>query len=119
MSSIGDPENRPAGGKSQALSNEKVAASQGKRRRGRWISVLNARNLMFLVGKNATAAFVAALPGPRKKISLLPYHNVAAGKLAKLGRGYEPGPMAEPDEEGLARVISRFASHGLTATIGG
>lgn len=67
----------------------------------------------------ATAAFVAALPGPRKKISLLPYHNVAAGKFAKLGRSYEPGPMAEPGEEDLARVITRFASHGLTATTGG
>ena len=67
----------------------------------------------------ATAIYVASLSGPRKTISLLPYHNLAGGKFAKLGRDYEPGPMAEPDEEDLARVISRFASHGLTATIGG
>ena len=67
----------------------------------------------------ATAAFVAALPGPGKKISLLPYHNVAAGKFAKLGQDYEPGPMASPGDEDLERVIARFASHGLTATIGG
>jgi pyruvate formate lyase activating enzyme len=67
----------------------------------------------------ATAAFVAALPGPRKKVSLLPYHDVAGGKFAKLGQEYEPGPMAEPGVEDLARVIARFTTHGLTATVGG
>jgi pyruvate formate lyase activating enzyme len=67
----------------------------------------------------ATAAFVAALPGTPKRVSLLPYHNVAAGKLAKLGQDCQPGPMAEPGMEDLTRVIARFASHGLTATIGG
>jgi len=67
----------------------------------------------------ATAAFVAALSGPRKKVSLLPYHNVAGGKFAKLGQEYEPGPMSEPDAGDLARVIARFATHHLTATVGG
>jgi pyruvate formate lyase activating enzyme len=66
----------------------------------------------------ATAAFVAALSGPRKKINLLPYHNVAAGKFAKLGQEYESYPMAEPDAEDLARVIACFEAHGLTATVG-
>jgi pyruvate formate lyase activating enzyme len=68
---------------------------------------------------DATAAFVAALPGPAKKISLLPYHNVAEGKFAKLGCDYQPGPMAEPDAEDLERVIACFSSHGLTASVGG
>ncbi len=67
----------------------------------------------------ATATFIAALPGPEKKINLLPFHNAAAGKFAKLGQDYKPRPMAEPGKEDLARVIARFASHGLTATIGG
>jgi len=67
----------------------------------------------------ATAAFVAALSGPRKKISLLPYHNVAGGKFAKLGKEFDPGPMTEPGAEDLVRVIAQFASHGLIATIGG
>jgi pyruvate formate lyase activating enzyme len=66
----------------------------------------------------ATAAFVAALSGSRKKVSLLPYHNVAAGKFAKLGQEYVSYPMAEPDAEDLARVIACFAAHGLTATVG-
>ena len=68
---------------------------------------------------DATAAFVAALPGPARKISLLPYHDVAEGKFAKLGSDYQPSPMTEPDAEDLARVIACFSSHGLTASIGG
>jgi pyruvate formate lyase activating enzyme len=68
---------------------------------------------------HTTAAFVAALPGPARKISLLPYHNVAAGKFAKLGYDYLSGQMSEPDDEDLARVIAGLASHGLTASVGG
>ena len=67
----------------------------------------------------ATAVFVASLSGPRKVISLLPYHNLAGGKSAKLGQEYDPGQMSEPDEKELARVITQFAVHGLTATVGG
>jgi len=66
----------------------------------------------------ATAAFVATLPGPRKKISLLPYHDVAEGKFAKLGQDYESYPMAAPGAEDLTRIIARFAAHGLSATVG-
>ena len=68
---------------------------------------------------NATAAFVAALPGPARQISLLPYHDVAEGKFAKLGRDYQASPMTAPDAEDLARVIACFSSHGLTASVGG
>lgn len=67
----------------------------------------------------ATAAFIADLPGPARKISLLPYHDVAAGKFAKLGRDYQPAAMEEPGAADLARVIGRFAMHGLTAVTGG
>ena len=67
----------------------------------------------------ATASFVASLPGPAKTISLLPYHNVAGGKSAKLGQTYEPGLMTTPDEKDLAEIVARFADHGLSATIGG
>ena len=67
----------------------------------------------------ATAEFVAALPGPHKSVSLLPYHNVAGGKAAKLGQEYDPGAMAEPGEQELVRVIEQFAEFGLTASVGG
>jgi len=68
---------------------------------------------------NATAAFVAALPGPARKISLLPYHDVAEGKFAKLGRDYKASPMTAPAAEDLERVITCFSTHGLTASVGG
>jgi len=67
----------------------------------------------------ATATFVAALAGPRKTIKLLPYHNLAEGKSAKLGQEYKPGPMSAPDEKDLARVLAQFAAHQLTASVGG
>lgn len=67
----------------------------------------------------ATAVFVASLTGPRKSISLLPYHSLAEGKSTKLGQEYDPGQMSEPDEKELARVITQFAAHGLSATVGG
>ena len=67
----------------------------------------------------ATASFVAALPGSPKDISLLPYHDVAGGKSAKLGKEYDPGLMATPGDNELAKIITRFAEHGLTATVGG
>ena len=67
----------------------------------------------------ASAEFVAALAGPRKSVSLLPYHNVAGGKAAKLGQEYDPGIMAEPVEEELVRIIDQFAAVGITAGVGG
>jgi pyruvate formate lyase activating enzyme len=67
----------------------------------------------------ATAVFIAALPGPEKTVRLLPYHNVAGGKAAKLGQSYAPGVMTEPAEADLERIIKQFASHGLNATVGG
>lgn len=67
----------------------------------------------------ASASFVAALSGPRKRVNLLPFHNVAEGKSVKLGKTCEAGSMSAPDKSDLQRIIARFASHGLTASIGG
>jgi pyruvate formate lyase activating enzyme len=67
----------------------------------------------------ATAAFVAALAGPPKPISLLPYHDIARGKAERLGEAHEPGSMAAPGEPDIARIIAQFAEHGLSATVGG
>jgi pyruvate formate lyase activating enzyme len=67
----------------------------------------------------ATAAFVAALPGPSRAISLLPYHRLAESKSVKLGQEYDPASMAEPGEKELERVIDQFAAHGLKASVGG
>ena len=67
----------------------------------------------------ATAVFVAALPGPRKEVNLLPFHDVAGSKTARLGENYEAGSMSAPDTADLDRIISQFQSHGIRASIGG
>jgi pyruvate formate lyase activating enzyme len=67
----------------------------------------------------ATAAFVAGLAGPGKPVNLLPYHNVAEGKFAKLGKSFTSEAMSEPRASDLERVISRFSNHGLAASAGG
>jgi pyruvate formate lyase activating enzyme len=67
----------------------------------------------------ATAAFVAALPGITRPVSLLPYHNVAGGKSAKLGIKHDATSMATPGEDEMKRVIAQFESHGLVAAVGG
>ena len=66
-----------------------------------------------------TAAFVAALSGPIKTVALLPYHNVAGGKAAKLGQSHDPGEMSAPDAHDLETIIGQFSEHGLTASVGG
>ncbi len=67
----------------------------------------------------ATAAFLADLPGTVREVNLLPYHNVADGKFAKLGEAFKAEAMAEPAADDLERVVSRFSAHGLTASVGG
>lgn len=67
----------------------------------------------------AAAAFVASLAGDRKPISLLPYHKIAVGKHAKLGRAYDDCGMAEPSQTDVQRAIDIFADHGLQASVGG
>lgn len=66
-----------------------------------------------------TAAFVASLPGGRKKINVLPYHNIAAGKYLKLGEKYDSSDMAEPSEEELASIVTKFTGFGLEVVVGG
>lgn len=66
-----------------------------------------------------SAAFIAALPGKKKQVNILPYHNIAAKKYEKLGQVYNPGIMAEPDEERQQYVLEVFESYGLKVIIGG
>lgn len=67
----------------------------------------------------AAAAFIAGLAGAPKPVVLLPFHNVAKAKCAKLGRVVAPAPLAEPSEEDIQRIVAQFANHHLTATVGG
>ena len=67
----------------------------------------------------ATAAFISNLPGAKKPINLLPYHDIAKGKHLKLGQDYHASGMAEPGTADLEATISRFSQYGLTTTVGG
>ena len=66
-----------------------------------------------------TASFVAALPGEKKSVSLLPYHHSMAAKYQKLGRVYDGQAMSEVTEGEKTQAVELFASFGLQATIGG
>jgi pyruvate formate lyase activating enzyme len=68
---------------------------------------------------NNMAAFIAALPGPKKPSHLLPYHNLAGGKEQKLGRRRGELPLAAPSSAEQLRAIRVFASYGLKACLGG
>ena len=67
----------------------------------------------------AMATYVAALPGEKRAVSLLPFHDVARGKDEKLGQERDLAALHEPGADALQRVIEIFAGYGLTATIGG
>ena len=66
-----------------------------------------------------TAAFVAALPGEKKPVCLLPYHNIAVGKDQKLGQQRDLSSFSEPSVEEVSSIINQFAEFGLQATVGG
>jgi len=99
------------------LENLKVLAESGTN--------INIR-IPLIAGVNAdehnlrqSAAFVASLAGAKKLVSLLPYHNIASHKYAKLGQEYAGGNMAEPPAEDIAMAIRVFAEFGLEAVVGG
>lgn len=67
----------------------------------------------------AAARFIASLPGAKKPINLLPYHNIASGKDQRLGLSRDQSSMSEPTDEEIAAAVATFAQSGLTATVGG
>lgn len=67
----------------------------------------------------ATAQFVASLAGEKKRVNLLPYHNIMLKKYEKLGEHFDPGIMAEPEKSRQKAIISMFAAHGVEAMVGG
>lgn len=67
----------------------------------------------------AIASYVADLPGEKRAISLLPFHDVAKGKDEKLGQKRDLAALYEPGADALQRVAEVFAGYGLIATVGG
>jgi pyruvate formate lyase activating enzyme len=66
-----------------------------------------------------SAAFLAALEGPKKVVNILAYHNIAGNKYKKLGKEYDPGSLREPTKEELNRAVAVFEKYGLEAVLGG
>lgn len=66
-----------------------------------------------------TAVFIRELPGEKKKINLLPYHNIAVNKYNRLGETYDSVEMAEPDAEEIVKIQSIFNAEGLEVIVGG
>lgn len=54
-----------------------------------------------------------------KRVSLLPYHDIAAHKYNKLGRAYRGAEMAIPSKEYMEECRKLYAENGLNVTIGG
>ncbi len=71
-----------------------------------------------LANLEATARFVAAIPGVRR-LDLLPYHSTGAAKFGRLGRDYSLEQVQSPTPERMAGLADLFRAHGITATIGG
>jgi len=67
----------------------------------------------------AMAACVAGLPGEKRAVSLLPFHDVARGKDQKLGHERDLVTLSEPSADTLQGVTAVFAEYGLVATVGG
>lgn len=68
---------------------------------------------------NQTASFIAALPGEKKNVNILPYHNIMISKHMRLGSIFNAKTMSEPGGEELEDIVDTFTQYGLKAMIGG
>lgn len=68
---------------------------------------------------NQAASFIAALPGEKKNVNILPYHSIMMSKHLRLGSSFNAQTMSEPSAEELETIVNTFAQHGLKAVIGG
>jgi pyruvate formate lyase activating enzyme len=64
-----------------------------------------------------SAAFISALAGEKKRVDLLPYHNIADHKHQKLGHNYDSNGMAAPDDARQRQIIAQFETYGIPARI--
>lgn len=64
------------------------------------------------------ARLAASLRGVRR-VSLLPYHAIGAGKFRRLHKDYELAHIAPPDRERMEHIAGLFRARGLDARIGG
>lgn len=67
---------------------------------------------------DATAAFVARLPGVCR-VELLPYHATGEPKFARMGLAYTLHDTPSPSHEQLKHLAAHFRDRGLATTLGG
>lgn len=60
-----------------------------------------------------TAKFVKSLPGKTRSIQILPYHNVAIAKHAKMGKKVDLERMKIPSEDEIETIATIFRSYGI------
>jgi pyruvate formate lyase activating enzyme len=63
--------------------------------------------------------FISSLPGDKKEVSILPYHQLAEMKHKKLGNNIRLEGMSEPGKDEQERAIRIFAEYGVMASVGG
>ncbi len=63
-----------------------------------------------------TATFIKSLPGNIRTIQLMPYHNVAIGKHAKMGNMITLDGMETPTKVNIDHAISIFRNFGIKAS---
>ncbi|MCF0165154.1 MAG: glycyl-radical enzyme activating protein, partial [Bacteroidales bacterium] len=66
----------------------------------------------------SSALFLSSLPNV-PSVELLPYHDIAIGKHARLGTIYNPldYQMDIPSQTKIEKVISIFAEYGIKASV--
>jgi pyruvate formate lyase activating enzyme len=65
-----------------------------------------------------TAAFIASLPGEKKPVQILPYHNIAVNKHIKLGHAGKAVVHKSPDTSSQEMALSIFDEHRISVEIG-
>ncbi len=66
-----------------------------------------------------TARFISELPGEKKIVHLLSYHNIAQTKYQKLGRSDDFRILEKPTKELLNQAKTIFRQSGIEVSIGG
>lgn len=64
-----------------------------------------------------TAVLINTLPGDKKQVELLPYHNIAGHKHLKLGRIYDLHSLAPPTRDRQEQIIAKFKEYGIPVTL--
>jgi pyruvate formate lyase activating enzyme len=66
----------------------------------------------------ATGRFIAET-APQSRVDLLPYHDLATSKYAKLGLNETRHSFRKPQTEALDRSAVKLKEYGLTVIMGG